>query len=241
MKNKILLICLTAVMGFAISAQAYKTGDTQWWIDSSAGGKVEGAKVGISTSLRLGDDAKQFYYAETFFSVGYDLTDWFYAAAQFGEIYERKNKTIYKASMDDEGMLEYKEQKGYYWEQENRPRLELKFHDKIEGWGLEDRVRIEYRMKQDSDDYFRFRNRVKVKTPWKLDPFSINPYVAYELFFSDLPDDDWVVGRQRFYVGLGMKFLANLKGELFYLKQLDWKSSDWREYNVIGTALSASF
>ena len=130
----------------------------------------------------------------------------------------------------------------HYFRPEHMPRVEATFKQKVAGWGLDDRLRVEYRMKEDTQDYFRYRNRIRAKSPWKISPLEVNPYVAYEIFLSDLPDDvDWVVDRQRFYAGLGMKLMKNLDGGLYYLKQIDWKSGDWVETNVLGVELTASF
>ena len=217
------------------SAMAYTDGDSQLWMKFGASGKMDcGVKLAVDEEIRLGDDMKEYYYSETALSASYDVLSFMSLGAGFVECTERKEKVLYdakgNAAVD------------HYFRPEHMPRVEATFKQKVAGWGLDDRLRVEYRMKEDTQDYFRYRNRIRAKSPWKISPLEVNPYVAYEIFLSDLPDDvDWVVDRQRFYAGLGMKLMKNLDGGLYYLKQIDWKSGDWVETNVLGVELTASF
>jgi hypothetical protein len=233
--KKTIVVLMVAAAATVQSSYAFKTGDTQLWLAFSASGKLDnGVKLSISEDLRNGDDMGTYYYSETALSASYGVTKWLSVAAGFVEAYERKDKTLY----DADGNVK----KEFYFRQEHRPRVEVKASTKLAGWGLEDRVRVEYRMKDDTQDYFRYRNRIKVKSPFKWTPAKINPYVAWEAFLEDLPDDvNWELNRHRFYAGVGLKITEHIKGDLYYLKQLDWKSSDWREYNVVGISLGASF
>ena len=228
-------LALLVIVGALQSAMAYQDGDTQLWMKFGASGKMDcGVKLSVAEELRLGDDMKEYYYAETALSASYDVQSWLNLGVTYVEVFERKEKVIY----DSKG----KEINDHYFRPEHMPRLEATVKHKVAGWGLDDRVRMEYRMKEDTQDYFRYRNRIRAKTPWKLTPLAINPYAAWELFLSDLPDDvDWVVDRHRFYVGAEMSLIKNLKGGIYYLKQIDWKSGDWLETNVLGIELSASF
>ncbi|MDD2237347.1 MAG: DUF2490 domain-containing protein [Kiritimatiellae bacterium] len=228
-------LALLLVAGALQSALAYQDGDSQLWMKFGASGNMDcGVKVSVAEELRLGDDMKEYYYAETALSASYDVQPWLNLGLTYVEVFERKEKVIY----DSKG----NEINDHYFRPEHMPRVEATVKHKVAGWGFDDRVRMEYRMKEDTQDYFRYRNRIRVKSPWKVTPLAINPYVAWELFLSDLPDDvNWVVDRHRFYAGVGMKLVKNLSGGLYYLKQLDWKSSDWLETNVLGIELSASF
>ena len=217
------------------SAMAYTDGDSQLWMKFGASGKMDcGVKLAVDEEIRLGDDMKEYYYSETALSASYDVLSFMSLGAGFVECTERKEKVLY----DSKGNAAV----DHYFRPEHMPRVEATFKQKVAGWGLDDRLRVEYRMKEDTQDYFRYRNRIRAKSPWKISPLEVNPYVAYEIFLSDLPDDvDWVIDRQRFYAGLGMKLMKNLDGGLYYLKQIDWKSGDWVETNVLGVELTASF
>ena len=228
---------LTLLLGAAAmqSAMAYTDGDSQLWMKFGASGKMDcGVTMAVDEEVRLGDDMSEYYYSETALSASYDVKSFLTLGAGYVECTERKEKTLY----DSKGNAVV----DHYFRPEHMPRVEATFKHKLAGWGLDDRLRVEYRMKEDTQDYFRYRNRVRVKSPWKISPLEINPYVAYEIFLSDLPDDvDWVIDRQRFYAGVGMNLVKNLKGGLYYLKQIDWKTGDWVETNVLGVELTASF
>lgn len=228
-------LALLVLAGAVHSAWAYEDGDSQLWMKFGASGKMSnGVTVAVDEEIRLGDDMKEYYYSETALSASYGVRSWLSLGAGFVECTERKDKVLYdskgNAVMD------------HYFRPEHMPRVEATFKQKLADWSFDDRLRVEYRMKEDTQDYFRYRNRIRVKSPWKISPLAINPYVAYELFLSDLPDDvNWVVDRQRFYAGVGMKLVKNLDAGLYYLKQIDWKSGDWVETNVLGVELTASF
>jgi hypothetical protein len=107
----------------------------------------------------------------------------------------------------------------------------------VEGWTLSDRNRIEYRDKEDADDYWRYRNKATIAAPWKFTEYAIRPYVADEIFF-DCEDVD--ITKNRAFVGVTFDIMEHVGGELYYM----WEATDqqkWFDDHVIGTKLKFSF
>ena len=226
-----ILILATAIL----PASAYESGDSQLWMTFAASGKfTNDISLYVYEQFRLGDDAGEYYYSETSFLLSWNAEKWLTLGAGFTESQTKSGKTLY----DAKGNAVLDE----YWLYEHQPEVEATFKGKVVDWKVEDRVRVEYRMKEDTQDYFRYRNRIRLISPWKWTSLSINPRAYYEVNLSDMPSDvNWVFDRQRLYVGISLSLLDHLTGELYYLKQYDWTSGDWREYNVFGVGLTASF
>ena len=229
------LSTVLVILALAASAKAYETGDSQVWLTFTFSGKfTNNLSASIYENFRLGDDAKDFYYSETALLLDWTPRPWLTLGAGYTEAKNKKTKTLYDASGAE--VLDE------YWEYEHQPNVSVTFKGAFSGWKLDDRTRVEYRMKENTQDYFRYRNRIRLISPWKWTALKINPRTYYELNLSDLPNDvDWEFDRQRFYIGATLSLLNHINGELYYLKQLDWTGGDWREYNVFGVGLSASF
>ena len=217
------------------TAMAYDSGDTQLWLTFGASGKFTNNITGsIAEQFRYGDDGSELYYTETAILLAWDAKEWLTLGAGYNESQDRKDKTLYDANGNE--VLDT------YWLYEHQPAAEVTFKGKSMGWKFDDRTRVEYRMKEDTQDYFRYRNRVRLISPWKWTTLQINPRAYYEANLSDMPNDvDWVFDRQRLYAGVTLSLIDHVTGELYFLKQYDWTSGDWREYNVFGVSLNASF
>lgn len=63
--------------------------------------------------------------------------------------------------------------------------VDLTWYMEPEGWYLEDRTRFVYAMPDEGNDYFRFRNRIKVKGPWKITKLALRPWTAWEFYWDD--------------------------------------------------------
>lgn len=229
------IMSMLMLLSALTASQAYETGDAQMWLTVGASGKfTNNLAVAVNEQLRWGDDASELYYTETALQLAWDAREWLTLGAVYTEAYDLKTKTLYDAS--GKAVLDN------YWADEHQPAAEATFKGKAKGWKMDDRVRVEYRMKEDTQDYFRYRNRVRFISPWKWTALKINPRAYYEVNLSDMPAGvDWVFDRQRVYVGATLSLVDRVNGELYYLKQFDWTSGDWREYNVFGIGITASF
>jgi hypothetical protein len=235
MKIRILAGVVLCLLLSGLTAHAYKTGDSQIWLNAGASGSLgEPIKLSLGEQWRIGDDASELYYMQTELKATYKVVNWLSLIAGYTEASSRVSKPVYDAAGN--------ETRDDYWSSEHRPFAGVSFSGSFSGWKVSDRIQAEYRMKDAVQDYFRYRNQVKVVAPWKWTALKIQPNAYYEAFLSKLPDDvEWPWVRQRISAGVSMSFTDVLKGNLYYLKQLDWTSSDWREYNIFGVSVSASF
>ena len=221
------------------AAWAYDDGDWQLFLKAEAGGKTEcGLEPKVEQELRYGDDMSEYYYTETYLSLGYKVTDWFKPVLGFAQIYERVNTARYQESGEA-----YSQKSDHYWKQEQNPRLDLYFSTKLKDWGLEDRVRMEYRNKDDAANYMRYRNRIRVKSPWEWTSVKLNPYVAWEMNYEDDSDKEASdrLNRHRLYAGMGAKLGKQWKGGAYYMYEDNKKAGEWTHLNVLGLELAASF
>lgn len=237
--NKKIRVALLGMLLSGVSAWAYEDGDWQLWAKFDAGGKTEcGLEPKLEQELRWGDNMSEYFYTETYLSLGYKVAPWFKPVIGFAQVYERENKPVYEKSGDA-----YKEKSNHSWKQEQDPRVDLYFNKTIANWGFEDRIRMEYRDKDGAHSYMRYRNRIRVKSPWEWSPAKINPYVAWETNYEDDSDKDasdrW--NRHRLYAGVGAKFSKQIKGGLYYMYETNKKAGEWTAINALGLELGASF
>ena len=221
------------------AAWAYDDGDWQLWTKFEAGGKTEcGMEPKIEQEFRFGDSMSEYWYTETFLSLGYKITDWFKPVVGFATVAERSNTPRYQKSGET-----YSEKSDHFWKSEQDPRLDLYFSGKLQGWGLEDRVRMEYRNKDDDPSYMRYRNRVKVNSPWEWTEIKIKPYAAWEVNYEDDSDKDSEdrLNRHRLYAGIGAKIRKQGKAGLYYMWENNKKAGEWTNINVLGADLGFSF
>lgn len=245
----------------AASAFAYEDGDWQLWLKGSLSGKLgQKASVKFDQEVRYGDDFSEFYNEESFLLLENRLNDAVKIGLGYRWVVERQNKTAWEGGTETEsigpGGEKIRQLTGYkplgdgdhYWRQEERPSAEIVLSHKLAGWDLEDRFRVEYRMKDDGKDpYFRYRNLIRAKAPWEWTDWKVNPYVAWEVNYEDFDkaehgkDPDFT--RHRFYGGVGAKLTKVVRAGLYYCLQrdLDQKENRWVDANVIGLDLSASF
>lgn len=244
MKTISALLLVTALVLAASSAHAYDSGDVQLWLKGSVSGKLgNGVKLKIEQEMRYGDTASELYDEETLLHASYGITDWLKAGLAWRVVQERKNKPVLTPGEEAEDGSPTYDSVGdgdHYWQHEQRPTAELVFGTKLFDFSIADRTRFEWRMKDDGkDNYLRFRNRLKVKSPWKWTDMGINPYAAWEAFVE--AKDGGGLNRHRYYVGLGSKLSEHLKGGLYYMLQQDLKSGVWKNTNVAGVEVGASF
>ena len=128
---------------------------------------------------------------------------------------------------------------------EQRPTLDVTFKTKLDSWGIDDRNRFEWRMKDDGgDDYLRYRNRLRVKSPWKLTAFKINPYAHAEGFIEDKPglSGGDMFNRYRLTGGVSAEFAKNIKNGLYVSVQSDRSSAGgWDRLGIFGFELGLGF
>jgi len=96
---------------------------------------------------------------------------------------------------------------------------------------VSDRNQFERRFRQPQGDSTRYRNRLQIEHPFKINSTKFNWFVADEVFY-DWSVNDWV--RNRFTLGASHKFNNHFTGDLYYLRQNDGRTNPG-DVHVIGT------
>lgn len=241
------LLIAALVLNAVVTGNAYDDGDFQLWLKGEVSGKVSDSfSIKIEEEMRYGNDAGELYNEETLILGTHKINDWLKMGIGFRMVQERKEQEVVTPKTTDDGTVSYFPvgDGDHYWQNEECPTGEFVFGKKIAGWGLEDRTRFEWRMKDDGkDDSLRFRNRLKVKSPYKFTALDINPYAAWEVFYEDKDDlsGSDKLDRHRYYLGASASLSERIKCELYYLLQTDRDGDYWKDTNVAGLEIGLSF
>lgn len=98
---------------------------------------------------------------------------------------------------------------------------------------LSERNSVERRWRQPQVDSWRYRNRIQLEHPFRIQKAKFTWFVFDEIFY-DWSLHDWV--RNRFSVGASHVFNKHFTGDLYYMRQNDGRSRPG-DVNVIGTAM----
>lgn len=222
---------------------AYDDGDWQLWVRLAASGSFVGkTTIQLEEETRIGDDMNEYAEQHLLGFVHYPVADWLKVGAGMRCVFARTNRDIYTAKSKD-GQTTYTAVPGgdHYWRQEDRPTLDLTLSKTLAGWVIEDRNWLEYRMKEGEDDYFRYRNRLQVKSPWKWTRYALNPVASVEPHYSDKDESpDW--DRVWYTAGVDAKITKLINAGVYYRLQSD-KLADGshRDYNILGLMMSLKF
>ncbi|MGD9014740.1 MAG: DUF2490 domain-containing protein [Candidatus Omnitrophota bacterium] len=194
-------------------------GEFQYWNTESVSTKLnDDWKVKLEEEFRLGDDGGNLYYQHSDLGFTYSgLTDWLDLGFNYRQIFEKKSGE---------------------WKEEERPHLNATVNWKWLDYSFSNRVRFEYREREDSQDYWRYRNKFTIKLPLKITKFEIQPYIADEIF-CDFNHDE--LNKNRLYSGFALKLLDNLKSDIFFLWQSSESNDEWSDIYTLGTKLQLSF
>ncbi|MGB2599822.1 MAG: DUF2490 domain-containing protein, partial [Candidatus Omnitrophota bacterium] len=164
--KKIAAITISSIICFynSFNAFALEDGDWQLWntdgIEWKATKKV---KLKIAEELRFGDDMSRLYYYHTEGGFDLKLFDWFTFGADYRQVWQKT---------------------GNKWKQEDRPQINGTFNWDFKGFKIQDRNRLEYRIRKWTRDDWRYRNKLALLVPLKFEKFEIEPYVADEIFIN---------------------------------------------------------
>ncbi len=171
-------------------------------------------KVTIREELRLGKSGDDPYLHKTDVGLVYrGFGDWIDVSLNFRKEFERDSSGKFR--------------------RENRPHLNLMFKGEMFGCRIGNRVRLEYRDKETTEDHWRFRNKFTINLPFTLTEYNLQPYVSDEIFIKL---GESTVNQNRFVTGLSFKLSENIKTNVYYMYKSSMSSSDgWIDTNVIGT------
>ena len=118
-------------------------------------------------------------------------------------------------------------------EHEERLSFGATFQGSIGKFTLSDRNWFERRWREPQVDAWRYRNRVRLEHPFKIEKTKFTWFIADEVFY-DWSQHDWV--RNRAAIGAAHTFNKHFTGELYYMRQNDGRSKPG-DLNIIGTTL----
>ena len=200
------------------SAFAYDDGDWQFWNTDGVEYKPnDKTKLSLETEFYFGDDMSDFYYWHVQPGASVKPAKWMEVGANYRYLEEKK--------------------KGE-WMTENRPAVFVTPTATLAGFQFSDRNQLEYRSREDQDDTWRYRNKLRVIVPLKFTKLEIQPYADEEIYV-DIDEKEFQQNRAS--AGLTSRPLKNLKADVYYMKKTDWKSGDWIETNILGLGLRLSF
>jgi len=200
------------------SAFAQDDGDWQLWVQESLGGNLsEKWVVEGKEEFRFGKDMRELHSNRTGIGIAYIFTDRISLSLNYTQIYDLKNGA---------------------WREENRTHTNLQFKWKAIGLTFEDRNRMEYRVRDDTEKSWRYRNKLTIALDVKWTKIQLQPFAADEVFV-DFKEDE--LNRNRFYVGVKAKLMKHLKTSLHYLWQSSKKGEDWVDFNIVGIDMKFAF
>jgi hypothetical protein len=195
-------------------------GDFQFWSTASVNFEIDKRWSGnLEEEFRFGDGAGELYYQHS--DVGFvygGLAEWI----DFGLNY----RLVFEKDGADE------------WRRENRPHFNVTLKGKLSDLSVSNRSRFEYRDRENKSDMWRYRNKTTLKFPVKLTALKLQPYLADEVFINFGEQD---IHRNRFYAGVALNLLKQLKGEAYYLLQSSKSNGIWIDFYVLGIQLKIYF
>lgn len=215
-----LIILSMLITSAGSKSYAYDNGDFQVWNTDVEEFKVNNdSKIALEEEFRWGDNASEFYYHHYDAGVFYSPNNYLNIGAGYRQIWELK--------------------KGKF-KQEDEPYACLTMFWDLKGIKFDDRNRMEYRYFNYQDDFWRYRNKLTARLPWKFTKMEIQPYLSDEILVG-LGDGANQLNQNRLYSGLGINLTKNLKGEVYYMLQSTKNSGKWIDANVLGTKLKIMF
>jgi hypothetical protein len=200
------------------SSFAQDDGDWQLWTKESIAGVLSDRWiVAGKQEFKFGDNMREFYSHRAEIGIIYTHADWVSLSLYYKQIFDQKKGA---------------------WKEENRPYVDLEFKFRSIGLVLEGRNRLEYRVRDDTEKSWRYRNKLTVAPDVKWTRMHFQPYAADEVFV-DFEEDE--LNRNRFYIGFKAEWMKHLKSSLYYLWQSSKKGDYWIDFNVIGMDMKFTF
>ncbi|MCL1887574.1 MAG: DUF2490 domain-containing protein [Kiritimatiellaeota bacterium] len=187
-----------------------------------------GFRFDIATEQRAFNSLRTYYQAEYDVGVNYKVNDWLAVAPLMRLGHSRKA-----------GSKE--------WNQEYRPMLNVTLSQKLAGWTFEDRNRFEFRHYDNAagkPDVWRYRNRLKVTSPWKFTSLNINPYASVELM-QDMEGSNTALQSYEAAIGVNAKITDATSLELYYMAEFKETADTYNNAphtaNILGASIKVKF
>jgi len=218
-------ICLFIIIILFISCQSTIADNVNnweiWHSLSIVHSLSEKNVVKFSQEWRFRGEDTEHYYNHTDAGLKYLFTDWFDLSANFRYINSKNSKGN--------------------WVVEKRPYLEGTLKYNILGFKLSSRNRFAYRIREFSNDFWRYRNKFTLSHSLKIDDFEISPYLSDEIYIENKGDNWYQPMLNRFTFGITQNFFKTLQINLFYHLQNTKSGKIWTDKNILGLYLKYVF
>ena len=213
-QSMVVFVGLLLILPTAVFAEV----DSQIWHIDTVEKLLKGPwYLRLEEELRLGDDFGKLIYQATDIGLVNRSKEWLPLSVHYAYIRCRHAKD---------------------WETEHRPHADITIKWDWLDFHFSDRNRLEYQMRSNTKDNIRYRNKLKIETPWQWTRWQVNPYIADE-YFVDF--DQFQFNTHRYEGGLKFDITERLDGTLFYLRQSSDGRFSQRRADVIGTRLEIKF
>jgi hypothetical protein len=210
-----------ALLAFAVSCLYYSTAQAETdfitreelALSAAITNKLSGT---MTAKFRHNEDTEHFY-TSTDIEVNYMLSKQLSVGAAY--------RKIYTLSSD-------------VWVTEDRMHIQGAASWPYSGWKLKNRGRLEYRMRNGSDNRYRFRNKISFKSPWTIIQFGAKPYFAEEFFIDEYDG----FNANRLYAGAVMRLSDTLSFDIYYIFEIGKTDDVWgRQIHALGTKLALKY
>lgn len=216
------LLIVTILVAVAFPSKASgaieEDGDFQLWLFNSVHKKLsEKQSLYLEGELRYGNNASTLYLFYLQARLLYTINE----RLKFYPGYRQ----LYFLSVSDRR-----------WEAQYEPFLDIIAIRSIKNWEITDRNRFSYLFFEERENRWQYRNRLMIKTPWKIGKMQFNPLVFDEVFFREKED----FRENRFGLGGEIPFFKNRITLLYVIRSRKFQES-WRRSNILWLQLNSSF
>lgn len=218
-KNRLFGFGLMLVLMMSVGGNCFGStdGNAEYWQSIGLDFNMdEDWKITVRQELRVGKSGDDPYLHNTDVGLVYKgFADWLDVSLNFKKEFERDSSGKFR--------------------RENRPNINLMFKGELCGLKVGDRLRLEFRDKEKTEDLWRLRNKLTINLPFTLTEFNLQPYISDEIFINL---GESTVNQNRFAAGLSFMLSENIKTNVYYLYKSSMSSSSgWIDTNVIGTSV----
>ena len=219
MKIKYLSYLLFGVMGWqAFSSHLNDDGDWQVWL-------LWGVSAPVSdTNWRFSIYGEQFY--------GEDTSKRWLQYTDYGV--SRKLWKHHKLGIHYRKQLVRTKED---WKDEDRPHLDYTYSHPWASFKISNRMRMEFRKKNNQAMVYRFRNRATLSYPIALEEGKLSPYISEEIFMDDVEEK---INQNRFFVGADYKKTGWSVGVYTMWRRYE-RADEWMSNYVLGLKARLSY
>jgi hypothetical protein len=211
-------ICILLLLPFTLAAEISRNGDFQFWLyDAFTKDIGKKSKIYLETEGRWGDDASTLYlfYLQT--RVMYAVCKWLDVAPGYRQQWN----------------LDLATRK---WFRLYDPLVDVIVKKKIGKWEISDRHRTQYFILESLPNFWQYRNRFMVISPWKIGKMKLNPLVFDEIFIREQSG----FSENRFAIGGSMPLAKKAKTTLFYMLRHQ-EFLEWRRHHICWLQFECQF